>query len=240
MRLYRDLAAWWPLVSSPADYAEEATFFWEHLASACDAPPRRVLELGAGGGNNALHLKAHCTLTLTDISSEMLDVSRVVNPECEHIVGDMRNLRLGRTFDAIFVHDAIEYMTTENDLRSAIETAAIHCRAGGAAMFVPDYVRETFAPSTDHGGHDSEVPGDDRAARYLEWTYDLDPDDTTYQVDFALLLRDGDGRLQVVHDAHTFGLFRREVWNRLLRDAGFAAYTVVDRWKREVFVAKRR
>jgi hypothetical protein len=34
----------------------------------------------------------------------------------------------------------------------AIETADVHCRPGGVALFAPDYVRENFKPTTDHGG----------------------------------------------------------------------------------------
>ena len=66
----------------------------------------------------------------------------------------MRTVRLGRTFDCVFVHDAVCYMTTEHDLRAAIATAAAHCRPGGVVLMAPDYVRETFRPGTDHGGHD--------------------------------------------------------------------------------------
>lgn len=58
----------------------------------------------------------------------MLDLSKKSNPECEHILGDMRTLRLNRTFDAVFVHDAICYMRTREDLRAAIETAFVHLR----------------------------------------------------------------------------------------------------------------
>ncbi len=36
------------------------------------------------------------------------DTSRELNPDCEHVLGDMRTLRLGRTFDAVFVHDAVD------------------------------------------------------------------------------------------------------------------------------------
>jgi hypothetical protein len=32
-RLYTDLAAWWPLMSAPADYAEEAAFYADLLAA---------------------------------------------------------------------------------------------------------------------------------------------------------------------------------------------------------------
>src|SRR3712207_9249425 len=112
-------------------------------------PAPTLLELGSGGGNNAVHLKAHfAQVTLTDLSPEMLAVSRALNPDCEHLLGDMRTLRLGRAFDVVFVHDAIDYMTTREDLRLALETAAVHCKPDGLGLFVPDYVREAFEPST--------------------------------------------------------------------------------------------
>ena len=44
----------------------------------------------------------------------------------------MRSVRLGRTFDAVFVHDAIAYMTTEDDLRGGVRDGvrALPCPAG--------------------------------------------------------------------------------------------------------------
>ena len=155
MRLYSELAEWWPLLDDPADYAEEAALYGDLLQEACDAPIQSLLELGSGGGNSASHLKRRFPrLLLTDISSEMLAVSRALNPECEHRSGDMRTLRLGRTFDAVFVHDAVCYMTTDADLRRAMETAWAHCRPGGAALFAPDFVRENFRPGVTAGGCD--------------------------------------------------------------------------------------
>jgi SAM-dependent methyltransferase len=218
-KLYSSLAAWWPLISDPAGYAEEASIYRTALEATSSRPLESVLELGSGGGNNAFHLKKHFRMTLVDSSDEMLAVSRSLNRDCDHLQGDMRNLRLNRTFDAVFVHDAIDYMTTEEDLRSAIETAYIHCRDGGSALFAPDYVVETFESSTDHGGHD----GDERAARYLEWTWDPDPNDSTYTVDYVFMLRSGDGSVVVEHDRHVCGLFTTSTWLRLLSEAGFTA-----------------
>ena len=195
MRLYRELAAWWPLVDDPADYAEEAGVYADRLQEACDGPVESLLELGCGGGNTALHLKRRFPrLLLTDLSPEMLAVSRALNPECEHEVGDMRTLRLGRSFDAVFVHDAVCYMTTEADLRRAMETAWAHCRPGGAVLFQPDYVRENFRAGASVGGCDEPPPSGSsgegaRGLRYLEWVWDPDPGDTEYLADFAFLLR---------------------------------------------------
>ena len=241
MRLYDDLASWWPLLSTPEDYAEEAEFYERRLHEACDGDARTLLELGSGGGNNASHLKRHFQMTLVDLSPGMLAVSRASNPECEHVEGDMRTVRLGRTFDCVFVHDAVQYMTTESDLRLAIETAAVHCRQGGAAVFAPDHLKETFRPSTDHGGHD----GADGSLRYLEWTWDPDPDDTTCVTDYAYLLRSFDGSVRAVHDRHIEGLFSREVWLRLLEQAGFEAasalfdHSELEPGTYEIFVARK-
>jgi len=222
MKLYGELASWWPLLSSPAEYAEEAAFYERTLVTACERPPHTLLELGSGGGNNASHLKVRFQMTLVDRSPGMLEVSRALNPECEHIEGDMRTARLGRAFDCVLVQDAVVYMTTETDLRAAIETAFVHCRPGGAALFAPDHVRETFRPSTGHGGHD----GKGRSLRYLEWTWDPDPTDSTYLVDIAYLLRESDGAVRVERDRHVAGLFSRADWLRLLSEVGFRASMV--------------
>jgi hypothetical protein len=48
-KLYDELAEWWPLMSAPADYADEAEFYGRTLRDACAAPPRTMLELGSGG-----------------------------------------------------------------------------------------------------------------------------------------------------------------------------------------------
>jgi hypothetical protein len=55
-KLYDDLAAWWPLVSDPAEYGEEVAFFLPLLSEATAHPAATLLELGSGGGNNALHI----------------------------------------------------------------------------------------------------------------------------------------------------------------------------------------
>jgi SAM-dependent methyltransferase len=217
MKLYTELSPWWPLLSAPEDYAEEAASYQRILLAATARPVKTLLELGSGGGNNASHLKARFSMVLVDRSPGMLEVSRALNPECEHVEGDMRTVRLGREFDAVFVHDAVVYMTTEDDLRQAIETAYVHCRPGGAVLFAPDHVRENFRPSTDHGGHD----GDGRSLRYLEWTWDPNPDDTTYVVDYAYILREADGSAHVELDRHLEGLFGRADWLRLLTEGGF-------------------
>jgi SAM-dependent methyltransferase len=219
-KLYTELSGWWQLISPTEDYADEAAFFGELFRTG---NVRTVLELGCGGGNVAWFLKKDFALTLTDLSGAMLAESERQNPELEHIEGDMRTLRLGRTFDGVLIHDAIMYMTSEQDLRAALLTAYEHCKPGGLAVIVPDFVAETFQPTTSHEGTDEG----DRGVRYLEWTWDADPDDTEVNYEFILALKEGD-RLRAVVDRQIVGLFPRATWLRLMKDAGFEPKVVED------------
>lgn len=220
--LYTELADWWPVLSVPEDYAEEAAFYRRAILDACPFTPVTMLELGSGGGNNASHLKEHFQMTLVDLSAGMLKVSKRLNPECEHLQGDMRTIRLGREFDTVFIHDAICYMRTKEDLFQAIETAYLHCRPGGVALFAPDCTRETFKPSTGHGGHDRG----ERGLRYLDWTLDPDESDTTYVSYMVYLLREGAEEVRCVIDRHECGLFSHDDWLQVVTRVGFQAQSL--------------
>ena len=235
MKLYAELADWWPVFSHPSSYRRETLHFLRVLRRATKPRSRSLLELGSGGGNSASHLKPHFEMTLVDLSPQMLRVSRRLNPECRHVQGDIRRVRLGRQFDAVFVHDAICHMTTEAQLRAAMRTAYLHCRPGGVALFVPDFVRETFVAGTDEGGSDSERG----SVRFLQWIVDPNPADSTYVVDFAILIRDRKGKTKVAHDRHLLGLFARARWLRLLREVGFQARVIRDGRVRDAFLGRR-
>lgn len=220
--LYDDLVPWYLLLDPREDHADEAAEFAAHFARALGSEGGDLLELGAGAGNNASYLQPAWRCTLVDLSPRMSELSRAQNPAAEHVLGDMRTVRLGRTFDAVLVHDAVVYMTTEADLRAAAETAFVHTRPGGAALFVPDCLRDGFCEYTDlHEGDDGR-----RSLRCLEWSWDPDPGDSTYTVEYALLLRDGD-RVTAVHDRHVEGLFTEATWVRLLEQVGYRVEIVV-------------
>lgn len=222
LRLYRDLADWYPLLTPVGDYTEEADFYRRLFETYCKRSPRTLLDLGSGGGHNAAHLKAMLACTLVDLEPAMLALSRRLNPECEHFQGDMRSIRLGCVFDCVLVHDAINYMTSRNDLASAIVTAFTHTAPGGVAMFQPDFISETFKPGTETGG--SEENG--RALRYLEWRWAPKTDSDTYVTDMAYLLRDEKGAVEVIHDRHFMGLFPRAMWLELIAVTGFEPLVV--------------
>ena len=108
LKLYSSLANWWPLLSNPTDYEEEAKLFIDIFSKRC-RPIHEILELGSGGGNNASYLKSCFQMTLVDLSPQMIEMSKRLNPECNHLICDMRTIRLEKKFDAVFIHDAINW-----------------------------------------------------------------------------------------------------------------------------------
>ncbi len=238
-RLYADLALWWPVISPPSEYEDEADEI-RRLFVTAGTEVSTVLELGSGGGHNAVHLSRHFQMTLVDLSAEMIDVSRRLNPTSEHVRGDMRSVRLERVFDGVFIHDAVAYLLTEDDLAATLATAWLHLQPGGVLVVAPDHVAETFQPYTDHGGSDL---ADGRSARYLEWVHDADG--TRVVVDYVFVLQGPEGRVEAIHDRHVNGVFAEDTWLSLLDGAGFETgvveeSTVEDRVPRRIFRARKR
>lgn len=216
-RLYNDLAYLWPLVSNPADYAKEAAFWRSALQEKLGPGKHHILELGVGGGHNLSHLTKYFKATAVDISAEMLEHSKRLNPDVEHIVGDMRTIRLNRKFDAVIIHDAIAYMKTESELNAAIETAAAHLEPGGVFITAPDYTKESFPGKRI--SHNMAKSGDIDFA-YIEYDYDNDPNDTQAEV-LLIYIINRQGVIKVEKDHHILGLFSISTWRRIFEESGF-------------------
>jgi hypothetical protein len=233
-RLYDQLGDLYPLLSRPEDSTAEArrirAAFRRLLprggrtryggpGGAGDGGKPRLLELGVGSGHVLSHLTSMFDAVGVDLSPQMLEHAARTNPGVEHHAGDMRDARLGRTFDAVLIHDAVHYMLTEADLLAALGTAAAHLEAGGALLALPRYVRETFVDGDV--SHDLDV-SHPTTVGYVMQARDPDPTDTTYQLTMLLMVRH-QGRIHVEEDRHTCGLFPVATWMRLLDEAGFEA-----------------
>ena len=216
-RMYDELAHLWPLFSAREDYAKEAELWRAALREKLGAGRHAILELGVGGGNNLSFLTDDFQATAVDLSQKMLRNSIALNPGVDHHVGDMRSVRLGRTFKAVLIHDAICYMLTEDDLRRTFATARAHLEPGGVLIVAPDDYRETFRdPSVSHG---TKVDGQ-RSLTQFEYQYDPDPTDTTIESRMVYVIREG-SEVRIEQDRHVMGLFPLATWLGLMRAAGF-------------------
>ncbi|MEM9413898.1 MAG: class I SAM-dependent methyltransferase [Planctomycetota bacterium] len=241
-RLYDDLARLWPHLSPPEHYAPEAAavrgILDEHLGDPPAGQKWRILELGAGGGHTLYHLADHFDCTAVDLSQPMLDQCKALNPKIPCIQGDMRSVQLGETFDAVLIHDAIDYMLTEADVLATLRTAATHLRPGGVALIAPTYVKETFVdgdvaddgttiPGIGNPRGEGEPPALRSSAAihdeltYFTFVHDTDPEDSVFEMILLYLIRDGQTRqVQLVEDRHTCGLFAAEHWLAMMQQAG--------------------
>lgn len=222
-RMYHEFAAWFHLLTAPEEYAEEAAFYFAAATRALGSTPTSWLELGSGGGNNASHYASWVAgpVVLSDRSAEMLTLSRTISPALEHVIGDMLDVRLDRTFDVVFVHDAASYLTTEEEVHRLAATLRAHCSPGGAIVICPDATAETLTFDTDHGGHD----GKGRAMRYLEWSTPGRPGTYEYVADYAYIYHENGKPPRVELDRHINGALPQASWLQALQDEGFEAWT---------------
>lgn len=218
MKLYKELSDWWPLMSPHTEYEEEASLYLD-IIRRHHPGVRKAVEFGAGGGSNAFYLKQHFPMTLTDLSPDMLDVSRRLNPDCPHVLGDMRTIDAGTEFDLVFIHDAITYFTEKADLLAVMENAKRHLNKEGILFIMTDQFEETFQPAAIHGGIDKEG----RGMRYLEWTFDSDPGDHVTETEYLYIMKDEKGEITREHDSARSGLFSMPEWEALLAEAEFGA-----------------
>lgn len=223
-RLYDDLAYLWPLLSPPEHYEAEAAVLTQLIDRHCPAESGEavsVLELGAGGGHTLVHLVERFECTAVDLSAPMLGNCQRLVPEANAVVGDMRSIRLDKTFDAVFIHDAIDYMLSEQDVRATLETVAAHLKPGGLCVIAPTYTRENFV---DGDVADDGTTTDSEELTYFTYVHDSDPTDDIFEMILLYLIRDAETRtVEVVEDRHTCGLFSNEQWVQWMTDAGMQA-----------------
>lgn len=227
--MYKELAKYWPLISDSADYAYPSTFWKKTLRELLGDGRHKILELGVGGGHNLSHLVSDFDAVAVDLSPDMIEQARILNPDVELHVGDMRTYRDGKKYDAVIVDDAISYMATHDDLLQVFATAKAHLNPGGVFVCAPDELKETMImPQVT--SKIQPIP-DGGSFAFVEYYHDPDPNDTSYECIFTFYIHDGQ-RFQRFEDIHTLGVFSKEDWMRLLAQAGFrpsfAEYPVLE------------
>jgi|SRR5688572_7796327 len=224
-RLYHELAAIWPLFSPAEHYEEEVQTFRARLHRHNIPDGACILHLGSGGGSIDYNLKQHYRVTGVDVSADMIAQARRINPELEYLQGDIRDIRLNQTFDAVLLHDAISYMTSIEELEQAYRTAAAHLKVGGLMITLPEELRERLAkPDTSA----ETFRRGDTVLSVMETSFDENPDDHVFEQVYVFVIREG-GELRVEIDRHTNGVFELSEFVSAIERAGFEAQ--VEKWE---------
>lgn len=144
MSVFGNYARYYDLLYRDKDYVGEAQFI-HRLIQAHAPDAQNILDLGCGTGSHAILLAKEGYYTHgVDFSQEMLQkadshlsqlpqdlVSRL---KFSH--GDIRKVRLNRTFDVVLsLFHVISYQTTNEDLLAAFATVKEHLKPGGIVIF---------------------------------------------------------------------------------------------------------
>jgi len=222
-RLYQELAHLWPLLSPPQDYTADAekirALIDQKLGNPQSAKRFAILELGAGGGHTLCHLSNDFDCTAVDLSDAMLDNSRKLNPNVEHIVADMRCFDLHRTFDVVLIHDAVDYLLTENDIAATFAAVHRHLRPGGVAIIAPTYVSESFC---DGESTEDENANEQVELRYVSQVERVPGQPNQIAMNLTLFQRDRTTQQMTIEsDRHLCGLFPKQTWLDLMSAENF-------------------
>lgn len=220
-RLYTDLAWLWPLWG---DAADEYAHYCEHIRGLIRKhamrPVASLLVIGCGGGKNIFNLRRDYEVTGLDLSPAMIDQAKALNPDCEILLGDMRDFQLGRTFDAVLMDDAISHMNCRADFIKAFRVAFDHLKPGGVMIVTPDVTVETFRQNKTTA---TQVNRDGLGVVFVENVFDPNPADDQYETTILYLIREH-GCLRIETDHWRLGIFSLDTWRRVLSEIGFEVH----------------
>jgi SAM-dependent methyltransferase len=141
--IFGDYAAYYDLLYSSKDYAEEAGYVADLLKRHGDEVTT-ILEIGCGTGRHAELLAGMgYRIVGVDKSREMLrhaERRREANEEhaasVRFIEGDARSLDLGERFDAVIsLFHTMAYLSGDEELRAAFRSVRRHLDPGGLFLF---------------------------------------------------------------------------------------------------------
>ncbi|WP_197361018.1 class I SAM-dependent methyltransferase, partial [Streptomyces clavuligerus] len=143
----RHLAPLYDLVYSARgqDFAAEAALVSGLVRDRC---PRAesLLDMGCGTGEHLLALRhGFRHVEGVDLSAPMAEVARRKLPGVAVHVADMREVDLGRSYDAVIsLSTAVAYLPSPRDLVAALRRMERHLAPGGVLVVEPWYFPETF------------------------------------------------------------------------------------------------
>lgn len=141
--IFGSYARYYNLLYKDKDYAAEARYVHELIQKHWPGS-KTVLNLGCGTGNHDFELaRLGYEVTGVDLSDEMLSTAKARHasidsaiPPLYFLQGDIRTVRLYKTFDAVIsLFHVMSYQATNDDLQAAIATAKEHLAPGGFFIF---------------------------------------------------------------------------------------------------------
>lgn len=196
MKVFGNYAKYYDLFYKDKDYVLEADYV-DHLIRRFGNRTESILDMGCGTGQHDFHLAGKgYNITGVDFSDRMLSAAkeRLFNSGSEtannlsFVKGDIREIRLGRTFDTVVsLFHVISYQTTDMDIENAFKTAFIHLKENG--LFIFDC---WYGPCVLNVGPETRVRRieDDEVSITRIAEPSVDFNENTVDVKYQILIRD--------------------------------------------------
>ena len=218
MPMYRQAAPIYDALSRHKDYVSAASAISRILCGLV-GPQASLLDVACGTGRHLEHLRRDFSVAGLDQSAEMLEVARQRCPGVELHIGDLRDFRINRQFDAITcLFGSVAYATTPPELDRALQTMVEHLRIGGVLVIEPWLTPERFV--ADRLVFDTVDDPEVKVARM--YVTRCEGRVSVYEMDYLVASRDG-----VAHftEEERLGLFTRDEYLSAFRRAGL---TILD------------
>ena len=221
---FESYAAVYDALYRDKDYQAETDFLETIFSKYAKSPPQTILDLGCGSGTHAFDLiRRGYRVTGVDRSEQMLELAREkahqLGLSADFHNGDIRQLDLGQTFNAVISMFAVmSYQTRNEDIELALQTAHRHLEPGGLFIFDCWFGPAVLAQRPSNR-YTVVEEGDVRVIRFASPTLDIL--EQTVRVDYEVLrLRSGQV-LDEIKESHLMRfLFPQEI-GHLLDKAGF-------------------
>lgn len=204
------------------EYASEAELLHQIIL---DAAPNAnsLLDVACGTGAHLAYLRKWYQVEGFDISPAMLDVAGQRLPGVPLHRGDMRQLELGRTFDAVIcLFSSIGYVTDPDELRSTIHRLAAHVGPGGV-LILDGWVRPEEWDDNYRGGPDV---ASDETMTVVRLSFTRRVGNIT-ELDMHHLVRSENG-IEYFAESHRLALTPTEQYVSLVEEPGLRATVLRD------------
>lgn len=227
MSVFNEYARYYDLLYRDKEYAAE-TEYVHNLIQAGSPGARNILNLGCGSGRHDRFLvERGYVVTGVDLSAEMLTTARNAatgNDALEYVQGDVRSVRLGKTFDVVIsLFHVMSYQVTNQDLLAACATAHTHLKPGGTFIFDCWYGPGvlTDPPAVRMKELEDEAINVTRIARPV-----IHPNENVVDVNYRVFLRDkNSGTVREINETHRMRYLFHPELEQMLAMSGFELVT---------------
>jgi SAM-dependent methyltransferase len=205
------------------DYAAECDVVEGLIRRHAARDVHELLDLGCGTGTHALTFAQRgYAVTGVDRSPAMLERARAkadaAHATVELVSGDIRTLRLGRTFDAVVMLFAVlGYQTHDADVTAAMRTVAAHLRPGGLLVCDVWYGPAVLAIGTSER---EKIIDDAQGRLHRTASAQIDRERHNCRVDIATWRTAGGRATERSSEQHTMRYFFEPELGEYFRGAG--------------------